>query len=220
MKSSDVNPSYTARREDVLGLIPHWASVVLDVGCSTGVLGQQIKKRIGAKLIGIEYDQQLSSIAGRVLDEVLTEDVEEMDFSAHLVKGYFDCIIFADVLEHLRDPWRVLSDIVPYLASTGVVIASIPNVQHYTPIRGLLRGHWPYRQRGIHDINHLRFFAFKNITDMFKQAGLEIRNITRNYRIVEGVHPVNRVSRWFAVPPLRKFVTFQYLIVSRRVVTE
>ena len=64
--------------------------------------------------------------------------------------------------------WAVLRAAVRYLEPEGVVIASIPNVGHLDTICNLVfRGLWPYRERGIHDRTHLRFFARGNIDELF-----------------------------------------------------
>lgn len=47
-------------------------------------------------------------IAQKRLDSVVIGDVENICLDDHLTHNYFDCIIFADVLEHLRNPWNVL----------------------------------------------------------------------------------------------------------------
>jgi len=85
--------------------------------------------------------------------------------------NYFDCIIFADILEHLKDPLVLLKNATSFLSDGGVIIASIPNIRHHTTIINLLfKGYWPYRERGIHDKTHLRFFTLKNIKEMIEDC--------------------------------------------------
>ncbi len=77
----------------------------------------------------------------------------------------------------------------------GLIVASIPNVRHYSTIFSLVvRGYWPYRDRGIHDKTHLRFFTLKNIKELFLDANLDIISIVRNYRIIERPHKYNRYA--------------------------
>lgn len=217
MASRDFNPSYVGDRDDILELIPREVSVVLDVGCSTGILGQQIRSRTRAEVFGIEIDKEMARIASERLHHVIAANVEEIRLEDYFTRGELDCIIFADVLEHLRDPWAVLSRMVSFLKQDGVVIASIPNVRHYTTIIALaFGGVWPYRRRGIHDRNHLRFFTLRNIEDLFRDAGLRITRVVRKYRIVEHPHRCNRLSRFLAWPLLRDFLTFQYLVSAEK----
>ena len=212
------NPSYIEARNDILSLIPDDVSKVLDIGCSTGALGEQIKQRNNnAEVSGIELNKQMAEVAQKKLDKVIVGDVENINLADFFQPDYFDCIIFADILEHLKNPWEILRSSVNFLNDGGVVIASIPNVRHYSTIINLLfKGYWPYRERGIHDRTHLRFFTLKNIIELFQYAHLSIERIDRNYRIIEKPHRLNRFSKCFAFYPCKEFLTFQYLIIAKK----
>ena len=215
--SVNFNPSYIGERGDILNLIPDNVRKVLDVGCSIGTLGEQIKRRSTAEVTGIELNENMAKIAEKKLNNVIIMDIEKANLEDLFSPNYFDCIIFADILEHLKDPWCTLKKSVEILSDRGVIIASIPNARHYDTVFNLLfRGYWPYRERGIHDKSHLRFFAFKNITEMFQNAGLNILRVKRNYRIIEKPHRFNRFSKYLALFPFRDLFVFQYLIVAAK----
>lgn len=216
MTARRFNPSYVAQRPDVLALVPESAQSVLDVGCSVGTLGAAIKERNGATVIGIDLDPDMAGVARTRLDDVLIGDVEQLLSNGQWNGRSFDCIVFADLLEHLRDPWTVLARAHDLLSEGGTVVASIPNIGHYTTILNLLRGRWPYRERGLHDRTHLRFFTLHSIREIFAGAGLRITRIRRTYRIVERPHPVNIVARVGGFWPLRHLLTYQYLVVATR----
>jgi len=212
------NPSYIGIRNDIFALIPDDVSRVLDIGCSTGALGEQIKQRNNnAEVVGIEFDEQMAEVAKNKLDKVIVGDIESINLADFLSLNYFDCIIFADILEHLKNPWEILKSSVNFLNDGGIVVASIPNVRHYSTIINLLfKGYWPYRERGIHDRTHLRFFALRNIKELFQYANLSIERIERNYRIIEKPHRLNRFSKCFAFYPCNDLFTFQYLVVAKK----
>lgn len=219
------NPSYVGRRDDVLSLIPASCRRVLDVGCSVGAFGEQVKKKTGAYVAGVEIDAAMAREAAERLDHVLVLDLDVSKLTEFWGPGAFDCIVFADVLEHLKNPWRTLLEATTLLIPGGYVVASIPNIRHYTTIMRLaLIGEWPYRDRGLHDRTHLRFFTLQSVRDLFRQANLEIKQIARNYRILERPHRINgvvqRFSKLLAVPPFRELLVFQYLIVSQKPVTK
>lgn len=218
LKSADFNPSYAGSRDDVADLIPRESKKILDLGCGVGILGETVKQEIDAEIVGIESNTEMAEIARKRLDKVVVGDLESIRLEDHLSLGYFDCVIVADILEHLRDPWAVLTETVRFLNSGGFVVASIPNVRHYTTILSIVvRGRWPYAERGIHDRTHLRFFTLSNIEEMFQNAGLRIVRQQRKYRIIERPHPYNRISEYLAWPPLKDFLTFQYLVVAKKV---
>lgn len=86
------------------------------------------------KFVGIELNEEMAVIAKTNLDKVIIADIEEINLSDYFVSEYLDCIIFGDILEHLKEPWTVLKNITEVLSGEGVVIASIPNIRHYTTI--------------------------------------------------------------------------------------
>ena len=216
MNSADFNPSYVGRRPDIERMMPSNARVVLDVGCSVGTLGEAIKSKTGAQVFGIELSEEMANEAVNRIDRVFVGDAAEIILHGKLDGYQFDTIIFSDVLEHLVDPWGVLGKVVEYLDSGGFIIASIPNIRHINTIYNLvLKGYWPYEDRGIHDRTHLRFFTKKNIREMFVNAGLSIDKIETNYRLVEKPHNLNRFAKFVAIPGIRNFLAFQYLIRAR-----
>ena len=166
-------------------------------------------------MTGVELDPTMAEIARGHLDVVVMGDINEVLERRSLGDATFDCIVLADVLEHLVDPWTTLQHLTGRLEPSGVIVASLPNVRHYTTLLSLLfTKRWPYRDRGIHDRTHLRFFAQRNVVELFAGAGLTIRSLGRQYRVLEAPYRVNRYSRVLSVPPLRDLLTFQYLIVA------
>lgn len=211
------NPSYVSERLDVQQLIPESARLILDVGCSTGSLGAAIKRRKASKVIGIEYSLEMADVASGQLDRVFVGDATQVLGSNELEAYKFDAILFADVLEHLVDPWSALRSATRFLSEGGVVIASIPNIRHiYTLGNLLFKGYWPYNDRGIHDRTHLRFFTKKNILELFEGAGLRVDSARATYRLIERPSSINRFAKWFAVPVMRDLLAFQYLVRASR----
>jgi hypothetical protein len=112
----------------------------------------------------------------------------------------------------LIDPWRVLCEAVDVLADGGVVVASIPNVQNIDVLCRLLRGRGDYRERGILDRGHLRFFTLHSIRDLFVQAGLTLEHVGHRYRRSWWRELLCFVTAGQA----RVFWTRQYPVVSRK----
>jgi 2-polyprenyl-3-methyl-5-hydroxy-6-metoxy-1,4-benzoquinol methylase len=211
------NPSYVGERPDILAFLPGTARAVLDVGCSVGTLGSSIRQATGARVIGIELDPAMAAVARTRLDGVLVADVSRVDFRQAFPAETFDAIVFADILEHLPEPWRVLERALEVLAPGGTVIASLPNVRHFTTILGLaFGGSWPRRERGIHDRTHLRFFTWRSIRELYEGAGLRITAVKRHYRVIERPHRLNRLAPLLAWPGLRGLLTYQYVVAGVR----
>jgi len=172
----DISTYYSNDRHEMSGFIPHTASRVLDVGCGAGNFGKYLKKYRNLEVWGVEYSNEAARFAANKLDKVINADINEA-ISA-LPRNYFDCIVFNDVLEHLVDPYTVLVNTKQLLSKNGVVVASIPNVRHIGVLRELLfLKDWKYKDSGVLDRTHLRFFTKRSIIRMFADAGFVCEKI-------------------------------------------
>lgn len=167
-----MNNYYGHFRPEIQELVPQEAKKILDVGCASGMLGKALKERQDCHVTGIEYVPQVAEEARSNLDLVFCGQVE--DVMSQLPREHYDCIILADVLEHLREPWDVLQELMKYLAPDGVFVISLPNVRHWSVLKNLLEGNWRYLEAGVLDKTHLRFFTRSSIHEMLKNIGLEI----------------------------------------------
>lgn len=198
------------KRDDFFSLIPANATKILDVGCADGSWVKR-SQQTGLEVVGIEQDTKFHAQASRNLTRVILGDVENLELP--YAQGYFDCIIYADVLEHLKDPYMILDTQKKYLADGGYVIASIPNIRYYKVIlRLILAGVWDYMPSGILDKTHLRFFALLNITELFENAGYHILEIKRNVVASSGFKFLN----FLLFNSLKDFLVYQYYIKARK----
>ena len=215
--TTDMNASYTGVRMDVVDLIPESVSRLLDIGCSVGSIGKEVKiKAQHCKVFGIEYDESMAKIAEQAIDGVLISDLNKIKLLDHYEPANFDCVVAADILEHLLDPWSMLDQIITVLSPGGYIVVSLPNVSHVSTFVSLLRKEWPYRDRGIHDKTHLRFFSLRNILTMFNSNDIEIVRLERNMRLIEKPHRFNRISKLLNIWPIRDYFTYQYLILVKK----
>jgi len=159
-------------RREIFELIPQSATSILDLGCGTGELGKAVKNRQKCFYAGIELNKEAADIAATRLDKTWQDNLNRFDPS-HLHKK-FDCLIFADILEHLVHPKQVLEKFVSTLDNNGLIIASLPNIAHPWIISQLQKGLFRYEAAGILDKTHLRFFTQTTIFQLFYKAGLKI----------------------------------------------
>ncbi len=170
---------YELFRAEIFNLVPKSTKKFLDIGCGFGSLGAQVKEAYGSNTLGIEFNSDADTYLSRRLDKHFIADIETFDFSK--LDSDFDCIVLADILEHLVDPWVTLSRVKSHLAASGIMIISIPNIRNLNVIGALImKGEWSYQDSGILDRTHLRFFTRKSMISMFNNLNLEIVKQTKN----------------------------------------
>jgi len=171
-KAIIISPYYEYLRKDVISAIPPAAKYVLSVGCAAGVTEAELVKR-GIKVVGVEINPEAAEIARQRGLTVLEGDASEVDVG--IAGDLYDCLIYADILEHLTDPAGLLKKHVKSLKPGGIIYVSIPNFRHYSVFWELfMRGHVKYKDAGILDRTHLRVTTRKMVLQWFEQAGLKL----------------------------------------------
>ncbi len=169
---------YTITRTDMVSLIPPGTRKILEIGCGAGMTGKLLKELGFEEIVGVEIVEEVARKASPYYSRVIVDDVEKVTLPYD--EGYFDCIFYGDVLEHLVEPWRVLKEHSSLLKPGGTIVCSIPNIRHYRITkRLLLKGRWEYEESGILDRTHLRFFTAASIRNMVADSGFEMKTIIK-----------------------------------------
>jgi SAM-dependent methyltransferase len=215
--------AYTGPRCDVARLAPGEARSILDLGCGNGALGAALRAaRPGRRVVGVDHDGDFVAEAAARLDRVIQADLNVFDWDVGFGGETFDCIIFADVLEHLILPESVLASARRFLAPGGCIVVSLPNIRHLSALASIaFRGTFPRRDRGIFDRTHLRWFCLSDACRMITQSGYRVETITSVLRLRD--RPGGRLNRLVGrtpaaiarLAPVREFLTYQFLIRAR-----
>ena len=95
---------------------------VLDLGCRYGALTRAYS--MGNEVVGVDVDKVALEEAARVGIETVWADVEEpLPFQDEA----FDVVVAGELLEHLREPYRVVGEVDRVLRSDGAFVGSVPN---------------------------------------------------------------------------------------------
>ena len=163
---------HQGRRDEVIPLIPATVKRVLDVGGGEGGFLTALKAHVGCETHLAEFSNAACAVAAGRVDKVWPGD-----FMIARLDVKFDCITFLDVLEHTAWPAQWLRRAVQLLEPGACVVASIPNVGHWSVVLDLLEGRWDYAPAGIHCLTHLRFFTRHGVEQLMADAGLKIERI-------------------------------------------
>lgn len=201
---------YSLLRPEIMAMIPEGCNTVLDVGCGAGTLGKHLKEKGAAEVCGIELSHTVASEAMWVLDRVVEGDVERIEFP--FSPEYFDCIICADVLEHLVDPWAIIQKLYILLKPGGCIVASIPNAGFHRVVRGLIRGNWHYTDSGVLDKSHLRFFTWRSMEALFHDSGFTIEKVHR--KVDSGLNM--KLLNFVLCNKIKEALVIQYIVRARK----
>jgi len=147
---------------------------VLEIGAGPGSIARPLVNRNGCRVTAFEADLNCIPILRQFCSEVYQGDLNSPSWHEPFADQSFDAIVIADVLEHLVDPWATLRAVRRLLRPGGAVISSIPNSSHSAMMASLLNEDVDYREWGLLDRTHIRFFGIKNLQPLFRQAGLKI----------------------------------------------
>lgn len=164
---------YANARPEMVAFVPDAARTLLEVGCGGADFAALLKSQRTIHVTAIEAFPAAAQVAAARVDRLLAGSLE--DSLRELEGQRFDCIVMNDVLEHLIDPWAALRGLAGVMSAGGALVTSIPNVR-YMPVfkEYLLEGQWRYRQDGVMDQTHLRFFTARSMRDLFESSGYRL----------------------------------------------
>jgi len=169
---------YSQSRTEMMSILPPNRRRILEIGCGEGLFSEQING--SEEKWGVEPTEAAASAAKGRLTHVINKFFDEA--KSDLPKKYFDLVICNDVIEHMTDHDKFLSDIKDYLAPGGVIVGSIPNVRYHKNLFNVLFvKDWEYMDWGILDRTHFRFFTEKSLRRSLSSAGF----------VVEELHGIN-----------------------------
>ncbi len=149
-------------------------SDVLEFGPASGAMTEVLTKDLRCKVSIVEIDEKCYLHAMNFAVDGICSDIESLAWTDKFANHKFDYVIFADVLEHLHNPQKILEQVHEFLREDGSVLISVPNIAHNSVIIQLLRNHFIYQSTGILDYTHIHFFTFSELQAMCMQAGFSV----------------------------------------------
>ena len=218
----DIDSSERTSLSVLTGHIPAGARV-LDLGCGSGAIGRFLAARDAAAagpIDGLTLSHDEARLAAPHYRRIEVADLDTGNLSELFAARSYDAIVCADVLEHTRDPGRVLAACRTLLAPEGRVLLSIPNAGYVGLQAELMAGEFRYRPEGLLDTTHLRFFTRRSLLRFLAEGGWAMDSVDTVQRQL----PDSEFNVAFdALPPavarhllgLPDALTYQFIVVAR-----
>ena len=147
-------------------------SSVLEFGPAQGQMTQFMKEVLNCVVTIVEIDEEAAAFAAHYAEKTIICDIESMEWEKEIIGQQFDCIIFADVIEHLKDPTTVLLHAKHFLKYGGSMFISTPNIAHNSVLINLFRNKFQYTKTGILDDTHVKLFTRFSLHQLFEDTKL------------------------------------------------
>jgi len=146
-------------------------SIVLEFGPANGRMTKYLKEQLDCIIYAVEIDEKSAKDAAKYTEKIIVDSIENYGWQEEFKGLKFDYILFADVLEHLYDPEKVLKSVNTFLSNDGSILISIPNISHNSIVMGLLKNEFNYGPIGLLDDTHIRFFTKKTFDILIEKCG-------------------------------------------------
>lgn len=156
-------------------------SVVLEFGCAAGRMTRYMKESLNCRVYIVEYDRAAYEIALQYAEDGVCDDIMNFSWMERFRGIQFDAILFADVLEHLTAPEKVLQKAASCLKETGRIYVSLPNITHNDILLKAAEDRFDYTATGLLDNTHVHFWGLKNMEQLAETCNLSLRSIEATY---------------------------------------
>jgi len=171
---------------------------VLEVGCGPGSITKILFEQGNCQVTGLELDREAINLVRPFCEAIIEADLNSSNWPRLLDKfPKFDVVVAADVLEHLYDPWQAVKLMSSCINSNGYLVVSLPHIGHAAIASCLITSDFQYRNYGLLDRTHIRFFGLKNIEDLFRQAKLKITEVRYVRKLPE---ETELAENWSKIP--------------------
>lgn len=147
---------------------------VLEIGSGPGSITRLLTGAGRCKVTALEIDPEAIEKVRPFCESVHQADLNNVNWTEILAEKKFNFVVAADVLEHVYDPLSVLKGMSKLMESDGSIVISLPHIGHASILGCLMSNDFEYRDWGLLDKTHIRFFCLKNIQELIRAAQLKI----------------------------------------------
>ena len=178
--------------DHVVNLVPRGGRI-LELGAGPGSITRRLTSEAGCRVTAVELMDSFLPHLQSCCERVVQANLNVADWPAAIGEGeHFDAIVAADVLEHLERPSALLTACHKMLGDGGRIIISLPHIAHCVIHACLMDEDFEYRDWGLLDATHIRFFGLKNMQSLMTDAGLKVVDVRFVIRMPEDTEYANR----------------------------
>jgi ubiquinone biosynthesis O-methyltransferase len=145
---------------------------ILDLGCGLGY-GSSILLKAGNEVYGVDVSQDAINYA-----KINYPGINYTCCSADNLPfndNYFDSVVAHEIIEHVKNPEKVIKEICRVLKKDGDVFISTPNPRHFSNVLKHIFFGKPYPEKVMaKNIYHIKEFYYEEFISFLKKANLKI----------------------------------------------
>ncbi len=148
---------------------------VLEIGAGPGSISRVLTETFNCRVTALEIDDEVIPQLEASCERVHRANLNDASWPEALhQEDKFDVVVAADVLEHVYDPLSVLKEMTALVGDDGYLVVSLPHAGYSGVLASLLDEDFRYRECGLLDEGHIRFFGIKNMQALFDDSGLAV----------------------------------------------
>jgi 2-polyprenyl-3-methyl-5-hydroxy-6-metoxy-1,4-benzoquinol methylase len=142
----------------------------LDFGCGQGAFSQRLAD---AGLVVDVCDLDTAQLKAQVRNKYQL-DLNTAVISKTISEKY-DLVVGMEIIEHLQNPWKYISDSISLLNENGIILLSTPNISNFiSRLRFFMRGTLLAYEKADLKHGHITPLSFIQLENMFSHFQLEI----------------------------------------------
>ena len=141
---------------------------ILDVGCGQGLLGSFLVE--GNEVFGVDiHKSKIRNCLSKGIKAQLVKEDDPLPYEDNT----FDVVTCRDVLEHLMDPFKMVSEINRVQKEGGIFLSTVPNMYDLWTRIAFPFGVWTKITFGA-NLGHIRFYSRKTYNKLIIDENFQI----------------------------------------------
>ncbi len=143
---------------------------VLDFGCGQGAFSQRLADAgMIVDVCDLNIDQVKANVNRKFKVDLNDQSVPE------IIAVKYDLIVAMEIIEHIHNPWKYLSDCIALLKDDGIIVLSTPNISNFiSRLRFFMRGTLLAYEKSDLAHGHITPLSFIQLENMFGFYKLQI----------------------------------------------